>query len=227
MDFPSSKKSNYAKIAQQIQQPEVSVAHIPVAGPPGPKGDQGPQGPRGEKGEKGDKGDPGQNGAPGKSYLPVYNQDAGWAKYVNKEESLIRVGADKGIDGWVAISVDGNGKNIEKFLPTEAVGLYNVESKKINLKGLSIGSQVTVTYNFSIETFANNTELWVRTYFPNTKDAVNTFVGTLKYQFDYEMSVTQKFYVENDQIRSGGAIPQIRTDLDGIVLMKSIEISVA
>lgn len=233
MDFPSSKKSNYAKLAQQVQQPEAFVSYIPVPGPQGPKGDPGSAGVRGEKGERGEKGDPGPKGDPGKdgrdgkTYLPVYRQDAGWAKYINSKQSQIKLGADKGIDGWVSVYVDSSKESIEKYLPRGAVSLYNSSARKINLKGLELGAQITVTYNLSIETFSNNTELWVRTYFPNPEEAVTTFVGTLKYQFEYEMSVTQKFYVENESIRVGGAVPQIRTDLDALVIMKSIEISVA
>lgn len=233
MDFPSSKKTNYAKLAQQVQQPEGTVSYIPVPGPPGPKGDPGSAGVRGEKGERGEKGDPGpkgdqgRDGKDGKTYLPVYEQDAGWAKYSNSKINPIKVGADKGTDGWVSVYVEAEKTKNEKFLPRDAVSLYNSSARKINLKGLKIGSQVTVTYSFTIETFSNNTELWIRTYFPNPEQYVNTYLGSLKYQFEYEMSVTQKFYVEDEYIRTGGAVPQIRTDLDAIVNMQSIEISVA
>lgn len=233
MDFPSSKKTNYSKLAQQVQQPEAAVSYIPVPGPQGPKGEPGSAGVRGEKGEKGDrgeKGEPGQRGEPGKdgkTYLPVYNQDVGWAKYINSRQLPVKTGANFGIDGWVNLVIDAEITKNEKFLPRGAVSLYNSEGKKINLKGLQVGSQVTVTYNFSLETFSNNTELWIRTYFPTIEESVNTLVGTLKYQFDYELSVTQKFYVENDSLRIGGAVPQIRTDMDALVITKSIEISVA
>jgi hypothetical protein len=230
MDFPSSKKTNYAKLAQQVQQPEAAISYIPVPGPPGPKGEPGSAGVRGDKGEKGERGEPGPRGEPGKdgkTYLPVYNQDSGWAKYINSKQLPVKTGANMGIDGWVTLSVNAETAKNEKFLPRNAVSLYNSEAKKINLRGLQIGSQITVTYNFSIETFSNNTELWLRTYFPGTQESINTLIGTLKYQFDYELSIAQKFYVENDSVRTGGAIPQIRTDLDALAIIKSIEISVA
>lgn len=227
MDFPSSKKSNYAKLAQQTAQPESTIVHIPVAGPPGPKGDTGPAGPRGEKGERGEPGQKGDSGKDGRSYLPSYNQDVGWAKYVNDTQVPIRTGATVGEDGWVTMLFNSENNKNEKYLPAGAISLYNSEAKKIHLKGLEIGSQVTVTYNFSIETFSNNTELWIRTYFPYLEESVDTLVGLLKYQFEYDMSVTQKFYVENDSIKIGGAVPQIRTDLDALALFKSIHISVA
>lgn len=230
MDFPSSKKTNYAKLAQQVQQPESAVSYIPVPGPQGPKGDPGSAGVRGEKGERGEKGDPGPKGDPGKdgkSYFPVYKQDVGWAKYVNEKGLKVKLGASQGIDGWVPVYVDCGKGTIEKYLPRNAESLYNPSARKINLKGLELGAQVTVTYTFSIETFSNNTELWVRTYFPNPEEAITTFAGTLKYQFEYDLSITQKFYVENEYIRVAGAVPQIRTDLDALATMKSIEISVA
>jgi hypothetical protein len=233
MDFPLNKKTNYAKLAQQVRQPESSVSYIPVPGPTGPKGDPGSTGIRGEKGERGEKGDPGpkgdsgKNGKDGQTYLPVYEQDVGWGKYINIKQTQIKLGAERGEDGWVSVYVDSEKNALEKFLPRGAVSLYNNSARKINLRGLSVGSQVTVTYNFILETLSNNTELWVRTYFPNSEGAVTTFAGTLKYQYEYEMSITQKFYIENEYIRSGGAVPQLRTDLDAMVAMRSIEISVA
>ncbi len=233
MDFPSSKKTNYAKLAQQVQQPENAVSYIPVPGPPGPKGDPGSAGIRGDKGERGEKGDPGpkgdpgKNGKDGKTYLPVYEQDVGWAKYTNSKDLMFKLGADEGEDGWVTAFVEASKTKNENFLPRNAVSLYNSDARRINLKGLKVGSQITVTYSFSIQTFSNNTELWVRTYFPISDTSINTLVGSLKYQFEYEMSVIQKFYVENESIRTGGAVPQIRTDLNAVAKLHSIEISVA
>ena len=231
MDFPSNKKSNYAKLAEQVQKQEIESSYIPVPGPQGiqgPKGEAGSPGKRGEQGEPGKPGPKGEPGKDGKSYLPVSGQDAGWAKYVNKNPQKTKLGADNGVDGWVQVFIDADkSKTIEKYLPRDAVSLYNTESRRINLKGLELGAQVTATYTFLIETFSSNTELWVRTYFPNPETSIVTFAGTLKYQFEYEMSITQKFYVENDFIRLGGAVPQIRTDLNALVQMQSIDISVS
>lgn len=233
MDFPSNRKKDYSKLAQEIQQPEAAVSYIPVPGPPGPKGDPGSAGVRGDRGERGEKGDPGPQGEPGKNgkdgktYLPVYGQDTGWAKYTNNKNTTIKLGANSGVDGWVTVYVDATTSNLERFLPRNTASLYNSSARKINLRGLEIGSQITVTYNFLIETFSNNTELWLRTYFPNTEESVTSLVGVLKYQFEYDLSVTQKFYLYNENVRAGGAIPQIRTDLDALISMKSIEISVA
>lgn len=234
MDFPSNKKTNYAKLAQQVQQPEPAVAYIPVPGPAGPKGDPGSAGVRGERGERGPKGDPGPRGEPGtdgidgKSYLPVYGQEAGWAKYINKKDISFKLGAEEGADGWATLYIESDkNTSIEKFLPKGAIALYNSETKAIHLKGLQVGSQITVTYNFVIETFFNNTEVWLRTFFPNPKTAITTFLGSLKYQFEYEMSVTQKFYIEDQYLKIGGAVPQMRTDLNALVKVQSIEISVA
>lgn len=228
MDFPSNKKPNYAKLAEQVQKQEVESFYIPVPGPQGSKGDRGPAGERGEKGDPGEAGPRGAPGKDGKTYLPVYGQDSGWAKYFSKNQQQIKLGGDTGIDGWVQVSINSDkGKALETYLPRDTASLYNNESKRINLRGLSLGCQVTVTYSFLIQTLSSNTELWVRTYFPNPETSVVTFAGTLKYQFEYDMSVTQKFYVENDLIRLGGAVPQIRTDLNALVEMKSIDISVS
>jgi hypothetical protein len=232
MDFPSSKKSSYSQLTQQAQPIENSISYIPVPGPQGPKGDPGSagvRGDRGERGEKGDtgpKGDPGKNGKDGKTYLPVYNQDTGWAKYGNSDTSQTRLGATRGQDGWVSFSVDRN-PSIEKYLPRDAVSLYGGGTKRINLKGLEVGSRLDVTYTFEVETLSSNTELWCRTYFPGPEREVATFMGILKYQYNYEMSVTQSIFVESESDKNSGAVPQLRTDMDALARLKTIHISVS
>lgn len=236
MDFPSSKKSSYSQIAQQGVPLENSVSYIPVPGPQGPQGDPGSQGPRGPKGDKGDKGDPGpkgdagkngKDGKDGKTYLPVYGQDSGWARYSDSTTQPLPLGATRGIDGWVSFAVNPDKKTQELYLPRESVSLYNENSKKINLKHLELGSQIEVTYNFEIETFSNNTELWARTYLPGTKGSKTTLIGVLKYQYSYDISVTHKLFLDNDIDRVNGFVPQLRADLDSIARLKSIEISVS
>lgn len=239
MDFPSSKKSSYSQIAQQNLPTEQLTSYIPVPGPQGPQGDPGAQGPRGLKGDKGDKGEQGPKGDPGKdgrngkdgkdgkSYLPVYNQDAGWARYVDPNPSQVPLGATRGVDGWVAFTISpGYGTN-EKFLPRESVSLYNSNSKKINLKHLELGSQIEVTYNFKVETFSNNTELWARTFFPGTENTSTTLVGVLKYQYEYDISITHKVYLDNEIDRANGFVPQLRADMDSVAKLTSIEVSVS
>jgi hypothetical protein len=235
MDFPASKKAGYAQIAQQSQTSDPAISYIPVPGPQGQKGDPGSQGPRGDKGERGEKGDPGPKGDPGKngkdgkdgkSYFPVYNQDAGWAKYYAKDAEHSMLGATRGIDGWVSFSISG-GKVLEKYLPRNSVSLYNENTKKLNFKNLEIGSQVDVTYTFEVETFSNNTELWCRTFFPGSQEGVTSLIGVLKYQYVYEFSVTHKLYIDKESYRLNGATPQLRSDMDAVAKLLSISISVS
>jgi hypothetical protein len=232
MDFPSSKKSSYSQLTQQAQPVENSISYIPVPGPQGPKGDPGSAGVRGDRGERGEKGDAGpkgeagKNGKDGKTYLPVYNQDTGWAKYGNSETDQTRLGATRGQDGWVSFSVDRD-PSIEKYLPRDSVSLYGGGTKRINLKGLELGSRLDVTYTFEVETLSSNTELWCRTYFPGPERDVTTFMGILKYQYNYEMSVTQSIFVESESDKNSGAVPQLRTDMDALARLKSIHISVS
>jgi hypothetical protein len=235
MDFPSSKKSSYSQLTQQSQPVENSISYIPVPGPQGPKGDPGSagvRGDRGERGEKGDaglKGDPGKNGKDGKdgkTYMPVYEQDAGWAKYGNSDTSQTRLGATRGQDGWVSFVIDRN-PSIENYLPRDSVSLYGGDTKRINLKGLKVGSKVDITYTFEVETFSSNTELWCRTFLPGTERDVTTLMGVLKYQYTYEMSVTQSVFVESESDKNSGAVPQLRTDMDALARLKSIHISVS
>lgn len=235
MDFPSSKKSAYAQLAQQSSIPDQSISYIPVPGPQGPKGDPGSQGPKGDKGDRGEKGDTGPKGEPGKNgkhgidgktYMPVYGQDSGWANYYATEENKLMLGATRGIDGWVSFSIS-NGKSIEKYLPRNSVSLYNENTKKLNFKNIELGSQVDVTYTFEVETFANNTELWCRTYFSGSQESVTSLIGVLKYQYVYEFSVTHKLYIDKESYRVNGAIPQLRSDMDALAKLVSISISVS
>jgi hypothetical protein len=49
----------------------------------------------------------------------------------------------------------------------------------------------------------------------------------LKYQYTYEMSVTQSVFIETESDKASGAIPQLRTDMDALARLKSIHISVS
>jgi len=244
MDFPSSKKSSYAAQVVETQNTgnDVLINYVPVPGPSGAQGQQGLQGPQGPKGDKGDKGDPGRDGkdglpglkgdkgTPGKdglSSLSTSGQQAGWGSYFNKNKNDFKLGVTCGDDGWVSVWVDslGAGSN-QKYLPTESVSLWNSNSRMLNFKGLKEGAQIFVTYNFDLTTYANNTELWVRTYFPNIGIDIPQFVASLKYQFTYNIYATQHFFIEDKKMLTAGAIPQIRTDYDSSVAMNSIYVSV-
>lgn len=231
MDFPSSKKSSYAAQVVQSQPSSVedSISYIPVPGPQGPIGPQGLQGPKGDPGKDGAPGPKGERGTPGKdgiSSLSSSGQQAGWALYDNSKTAEFRLGATRGDDGWVAVYVESNSKDCnEKFIPKDCVSLWNNNSRSINFKGLKVGSQVFVKYEFELTTLSNNTELWIRTYFPKLDMDNAQFVASLKYQYTYNISTMQHFYI-TDEIWASGGIPQIRTDLDALVVMKSIYLSV-
>ena len=96
----------------------------------------------------------------------------------------------------------------------------------LNFHGLKIGSQVFVTYNFELTTESNNTEVWIRTFFPKSNTEISQFVASLKYQYVYNMYVTQNFYIEDNVMWNSGAIPQIRTDYNASAIMNSIYVSV-
>jgi len=72
----------------------------------------------------------------------------------------------------------------------------------------------------------NNTEVWIRTFFPKSTTEISQFVASLKYQYVYNMYVTQHFFIENEDMWNSGAIPQIRTDYDSSVILNSIYIGV-
>ena len=234
MDFPGSKKSSYAAQVEQSQSStyqENTLSFLPVPGPVGPQGPagrdgkDGKEGPQGPEGKTGPKGIQGPNGKDGKSSLSSSGQQAGWASYINDNPVDIRLGATKGIDGWVSLFMSSEKSN-EKFLPLDCVSLWNSHSRMLNFKGLNIGSQVFVTYNFELTTFNPNTEVWLRTFFPAHEQEVSYFVGSFKYQHTYGLSITQQLFIEDQAMWGNGAVPQIRTDFDASVILNSVYVSV-
>jgi hypothetical protein len=235
VDFPGASKSSYAAQVERNKNsaPEDNaLTFLPVPGPVGPQGPagkdgkdgkQGEPGPEGPKGPRGERGYPGQNG---ESSLSSSGQQAGWASYSSNDTKEVRLGADKGTDGWVDVFL---GKTIitnESFLPKDCVSLWNSSSRLLNFKGLKVGSQVFVTYNFHITTFTPNTEIWLRTFFPSLNGDISQFVGSFKYQHTYELSVTQQIFIENKDVWAAGGIPQIRSDFEASAILNSIYVSV-
>lgn len=231
MDFPGKSKK-YSDNINNSYQLEQAVSFIAVPGPQGEqglKGDRGDTGPEGKQGPQGDPGKPGKDGRDGKageSSLSPSGQRTGWALYTNKDSKDIILGATKGNDGWVRFSFDCKGKNNEKYLPENNVALYNAEAQRINLKALKVGSIVTVRYDIILTTFTNNTEVWFRTYVPESESGPTTFAANLKYQFSYDLSLEHTFVIESDIMRSYGAFPQILTDNDASMIAKSMYILV-
>ena len=233
VDFPQGAKSSYAaQVAQSKSSPEENtLTFLPVPGPMGPQGPsgkdgkdgaQGPQGPQGEKGPRGERGFSGKDGL---SSLSSSGQQSGWASYTNTRPENIRLGANLGSDGWVNVFM-ADSNSFEKFLPTGCVSLWNQNSRTLNFKGLEIGAQAFITYNFQLTTFTPNTEVWARTFFPKSDRDVEQLVGSFKYQHTYSLSVTQQVFVENETIWGAQAIPQIRTDFDSSMILSSIYVSV-
>jgi hypothetical protein len=230
MDFPISKKDNYANKVQESQGLSISnsSSYISIPGPqgiPGLPGKDGRQGEQGPPGPKGEKGDPGRPGKDGKSFSTVYQQNPGWASYSGKD-NFIKLGATRGIDGWVNLSIATILVSENKFLPEDGVALYNPETRRISLKGLKLGTQIEITYLFEVETFQSNTEVWFRSFLPGTKSEITTFVGPLKYSHLYDLSVSHSVFLDKESDRISGIVPQIRTDLDASGRLKTIYVSV-
>lgn len=236
MDFPSGKKSSYAAQVEQSQStstPDNTLSFLPVPGPVGPQGPAGRDGRNGEQGlpgkqgEPGPKGDRGPAGANGKSSLSSSGQQAGWASYTNTIDKPTKLGISQGDDGWVTLLLDTKDKSQnEKYLPEGCTSLWNSHQRALNFHGIKEGSQVSVTYNFELTTYSSNTEVWLRTYFATNDQEFVQFVGSLKYQNTYNLSVTQKIFIENHAMWGNGAVPQIRTDFDASVIFNSVYVSV-
>ena len=237
MDFPGAKKSSYAAQVEQSQAnpyQENALSFLPVPGPVGPQGPAGRDGkdgldgkvgPVGPAGPQGPKGEKGANGKDGASSLSSSGQQAGWASYTSKTPLESRLGATKGKDGWVNLSMPSVLAD-ETFIPKGSVSLWNEHSKMLNFKGINIGSQVFVTYNFELTTFSPNTEVWVRTFFPSHDQEVAQLVGSFKYQHVYNISITQQLFIENQKMWGNGAVPQLRTDFDASAILNSVYVSV-
>ena len=234
MDSPI-KKSKYAAQVEQSQESTLSFLPVPgPVGPQGPKGETGSQGPQGSKGDKGDKGDPGKDGKNGKdgingkSILSPSEQMIGWGYYENENPKEQRTGVDKGEDGWVRLSINKIGKNTqEDYLPHGNVSLWNNTTNKLNFKTLNIGSIITIRYNIELTTYLNNTEVWLKTLLSEDAYSPISYVGNLKYQYDYEFSVDQKLFIHDSKFQNFGGIPQIRTDNACEAMLKSIYITVS
>lgn len=226
MDSPI-KKSAYAAQVEQSQESTLSFLPVPgPVGPQGPKGEQGPQGvpgPQGEKGETGKSGKDGKNGLDGKSILSPSEQMLGWAYYENDSTKQIRTGIDKGEDGWVSLFIPSlTNRTNETYLPKGGVSLWNCQTRKFNFKGLSVGSIVTIRYDIQLTTYTNNTEVWIKTLLSDDTLSATSYVGNLKYQYDYEFSLEQTVFVVDSKFQNFGGIPQIRTDNPCEAILKGI-----
>jgi hypothetical protein len=226
IEFPTSGYASKVKQSQSPQEP----TFFAVPGPQGPPGKDGKPGPQGEKGEKGEsivgpRGPQGNPGKDGKSYFPKYDQNVGWGLYKNKNKNTVPTGAERGEDGWVSLYISPE-NSIETFLPEDSVSLYAADLRKINTRGLKVGAQLRISYDIEVVTFNSNTEVWMRSQFYGLDDSNTTFCANLKYQHNYEMTVTHTIAILSEAHKSAGIIPQIRTDLDSAVKLKSIYISV-
>lgn len=238
MEFPeSAKRKKYSDVINKdsIEKPVTDISYVAVPGPQGPQGIQGPKGEpglQGVQGIPGPKGDPGKNGKDGKdgtSMLSPSGQNIGWGLYSNHSKKTILLGAEKGNDGWVRLNLESAGKNtIENFLPTEdSVSLWIDVAQKINFKGLKIGSIVDICYNVELTTLQNNTEFWYRSFVEGSNNYPTSYGGILKYQFSYDLSLQHRMVIDSYSTQSFGVYPEIRSDYDALLIVKSILISVS
>jgi len=231
MDFPQKKK--YLETIQEVKTTEyIAVPGITgekgEIGPPGPPGPQGPKGDKGDIGRTGPQGERGEPGRAGDGYDSPSGQYPGWAYYANKNTQAYRLGPERGDDGWVNFFLDIDElKTIETYLPNRSVSLLNATTKNINLKTLKVGSKVDIRYDFSLETYTSNTEVWIRTLLRNEEISPMGYVGLLKYQYSYDISHCQTFFINSDKIKNYGGQPQIRTDNESSFILKGIYVSVS
>jgi hypothetical protein len=235
MDFPSKKKKYNETIEDNKSVEYIAVPGIEgqrgEVGPAGPIGNQGPKGDKGDKGDIGPQGLKGEKGDPGKGaegYDSPSGQYPGWAYYANENTTEYRLGPGRGDDGWVSffLTVDKD-KSVEDYRPNKSASLLNESAKNINLKTLKVGSRIEVRYDFSIETYSNNTEVWIRTLLRDSSLSPVGYAGLLKYQYQYDLSCSQTIFINNDKIKNYGGVPQIRADNESSFILKGMYISVS
>ena len=238
MDFPDvSKKKKYSEAIQKTQESSTQYIAVPgiqgekgETGPKGEKGDQGPVGPKGEKGDRGPEGPQGQRGETGKGaegYDSVSGQYPGWAYYSNKNINEIRLGPERGDDGWVSIDfIKNEEESNEVYIPKGCNTLWNNETKNFNFKTLKIGAVASIRYDFTLITYMNNTEIWTRLFVPGYDKCPTTYAGTLKYQYSYDMSCFQTIYIDAQRVRSIGGAIQFRADNESNIVLNSIYINI-
>jgi hypothetical protein len=236
MEFPGqSKKRQYSDIVQTNPQSIENIQQDTViaikgdtgpAGPQGPKGDIGSEGPIGKQGTQGPKGPKGDVGAQGpKGDTGLIEKGSGWAQYYCQNPKSYNIGSTRGTDGWVEFFLDKDlVTSNEKFLTQGYPPLYNTSTGRLNFKALPYGSIVKVRYEFAVETFSNNTELWLKTVLCGGEKEVISYLGLLKYQYMYDMTFEQTLYLEDDSFIKRGAIPYLRSDNAAALFPKSIHI---
>lgn len=231
MSFPVESKNKYSDLVQSTPIPKYDNV-VPIPGPPGPagpRGEQGQPGPQGlpglpgKDGKNGKDGRDGKDGKDGKPGIPKNNQFPGFARYYDSAKKIYRLGADQGTDGWVRLSLDVS-KEIQDYLPEGTSTLYNKNSKLINLRSLSIGSLVRISYEFEVESLLPNTEIWCRSTCNDQE--ITTFVASLKYPHTYSLSTEHTLLIEDNGQRQSGIFVEIRSDYDCLLKIKSFTIYV-
>ena len=233
MDFPQKKK--YSETVLQTTVEYVAVPGIAgergEIGPRGPAGPEGPKGEKGDTGKQGPEGPRGERGEPGKGgegYDSPSGQYPGWAYYKNKNLHPQSIGPERGEDGWVSLfPLIDKENSIETYASKSSVMFLNEAAKRINFKTVEFGAKVDIRYDLEIETYGNNTEIWMRTFSFDEENSVTGYVANLKYQYSYDLSFCQTIFITKKQMKVFGGIPQIRSDNEGSVILKGIYISVS
>jgi hypothetical protein len=113
------------------------------------------------------------------------------------------------------------------YIPKGVNTLWNNESKNFNFKTLKIGAKVDIRYDFTINTYINNTEVWAKVFIPDYENCPTGYVSTLKYQYSYDISYSQTLYIDTPRIRTLGGAIKFRADNESSIVLNSMYISVS
>jgi len=227
MDFPINNKKLYSEIKSDIPITDDYVSDNIQKGEKGDQGIPGPQGAQGERGEPGPQGPEGPRGPKGdkgKDYESASGQNPGWAYYGTAEPLSFQLRPEK---GWTQLFLNPIVQDKqENFISKKNVSFWNYETRKINFRGMKVGTKIDLIYDLEIETYTNNTDIWIRTLIPNIDKAYSTFLGSFKYQNQYSVSVSQTLFIQDEQQWGNGAIIQSGADNLCSIKLNGIYISV-
>lgn len=228
MDFPISNKKLYSIPEPSIPITDDYVSDHTLKGEKGDQGIPGPQGPKGDTGEpgpQGPEGPRGPKGEKGKDYESPSGQNPGWSYYSSNEPISFQLKPEK---GWTQIYLSSKMQEKEEFfISKKSVSFWNYDAKKINFRALEIGAKVELIYDLEIDTFSNNTDIWIRTIVPQTEKHYTSFLGSFKYQNQHSISVKQTIFVHDKEDWSKGAIIEAGADNICSIKLNSMYISVS
>jgi hypothetical protein len=159
----------------------------------------------------------------GLAFADAVLRNRGWANYDDTATTIVPAAALAGI--WATIPCDGIGAQTdESFMPFIS-RFYDVPTQLVYLQDTRVGDYLTVRANVSIIPSVNNSRLQMRLWFPafggfaltSEEPRMDSGAG-----ISYPVTSSFEFYIGSNDVRLGGAIPQINCGSDSTVRVEGI-----